>query len=339
MTPNPEAQQRIRRYLLGELSNGARDELEQALLTDGELFEELLMQEDELIDQYLAGGLTALERRQLELHFLATPERREKLNFARAFDRYLKSQQTVAVAQPQPSASAGWLHAFFSSPLRFAAYAVLLIGIGVAAWSLFFRQSDVDKGLLALNAAYREGRPIEPRISGLNYAPYSTTRGPGTERVDQNELRRAELTLLEALNKEPSPQVQHALGKVYLAKGQFDDAIKQFEEALKAQPNAQLYSDLGAAWFEKGKADLNQDPGKAMEELGRSNENLTKALELNPNALEALFNRALSREALKLDPQSEEDWHQYLQKDPNSQWAEEARRHLKLLEERKARSG
>src|SRR5207244_12377154 len=153
------------------------------------------------------------------------------------------------------------------------------------------------------------------------YAPYVTTRGPGNERIDQNQLRLAELTLLEASTKNPTPAVHHALGKVYLTKKQFDDAIKEFEEALKGDTkNAQLYSDLGAAWLEKGRIDLekaranSKDPsgGTGLEELGRSQENLGKALELNPNLLEAHFNRALCRQYLMLSQQAEEDWHEYL---------------------------
>lgn len=341
MTPNPEAEQRIRRYLLGELGDRAREEFEQELLTNGELFDELVMLEDELIDEYLGGRMSVAEKQRFESHFLNTPERQEKLKFGRAFNRYLSAEASV-ISQPSSrssSRSVGWTQAFFSSPFRFAAYSMLLVAVALGVWALFFRQSDVDKGLLALNAAYREQRPIESRISGLNYAPYSTTRGPGTERVDPNELRRAELTLLDALNKKPTSTVQHALGKVYLAKRQFDDAIKHFDEALRGQPNnAQLYSDLGAAWLEKGRMDLDKEPGRGMEEIGRSQDNLTKAIQLNPNALEALFNRALSRESLTLYPQAEEDWREYLRKDPTSPWAEEARRHLKLLEERKVRT-
>ena len=340
MTPNPEAAQRIRRYLLGELGDGAREELEQELLTNGELFDELLMLEDELVDEYLGGRMSSAERRRFETHFLNTTERDEKLRFGRAFNQYLSSRAAGA-SPPELKSSpttTNWMSAFYSSRLRFAAYAMLLLAIAAGMWAWFFRQSDVDKGLLALNAAYKNERPIESRISGLNYAPYSTTRGPGMEGIDQNELRRAELTLLDALNKQPTPAGQHALGKVYLAKKQFDDAIKHFEEALKGQPNnAQLYNDLGAAWFEKGRFDLDKEPGEGLKNLGRSQENLTKALELNPNALESVFNRALSREALKLYSQAEEDWRLFIQKDPNSPWAEEARRHLRLLEERKTK--
>ena len=74
--------------------------------------------------------------------------------------------------------------------------------------------------------------------------------------MNKTDLQRAELTLLDALHNKPTPAVHHALGKVYLAKKQFDDAIKEFDEALKGDPkNAKLYSDLGAAWLEKGKID------------------------------------------------------------------------------------
>src|SRR6185295_7833633 len=118
---------------------------------------------------------------------------------------------------------------------------------------------------------------------------FSTTRGPGTPKFDADELRRAELTLLEAQKKNQAPAVRHALGKVYLAKQQFDEAIREFDEDLKTDNNnAQLYSDLGAAWLEKGKIDRDgKEPGKGMEELGQAQENLSKAVELNPNLLEA----------------------------------------------------
>src|SRR6185437_8428437 len=204
-----------------------------------------------------------------------------------------------------------------------------------------FRQSDVDKGLIALNAAYREERSIEARISNLDYAPFSIKRsGQTTEKVNANELSRAELTLLEALKKNPTPAVHHGLGRVYLAKREFDTAIEHFDAAIKGDPNnAQIYADLGAAWLEKGKLDTNgSDPGKGMEELGHALENLNKALGINPNSLEALFNRALCEEQMTLYPQAENDWREYLKRDPKSPWAEEARRRLTALEEKKKRA-
>ena len=62
MTPTPEAQELIRRYLLGQLGDGVREKLEQDLLTSKDLFEELLVVEDELIDEYLSSRLDEEER-------------------------------------------------------------------------------------------------------------------------------------------------------------------------------------------------------------------------------------------------------------------------------------
>src|SRR5687767_9309299 len=104
MTPTPEVQERIRRYLLGQLNDGAREEIEQQLILDEDLLEELLVAEEEVIDEYLTGKLGVEDRDAFERHFLATPERQAKLKFGRAFSRYLSSQPVVASA-PQPETS------------------------------------------------------------------------------------------------------------------------------------------------------------------------------------------------------------------------------------------
>jgi CHAT domain-containing protein len=167
------------------------------------------------------------------------------------------------------------------------------------------------------------------------------TRGAEDQNVNQAELRRAELTLLDTLNKRPSPNVYHALGQVYLAKKQFDDAIKQFDEALKSENNNPvLYSDLGAVWLEKGKADrLGSEPGKSLEDFARSVGYLDRALELNVNLPEALFNRAIVHQYLMLTDKAEADWQQFLKIDSTSGWANDAREQLKKLQDQKNNRG
>jgi len=59
---------------------------------------------------------------------------------------------------------------------------------------------------------------------------------------------------------------------------------------------------------------------------------LNRALTLNPNLLEALFNRALCREYMGQPQAAVDDWRQYLEKDPQSRWTDEARQHLKQIE-------
>lgn len=318
-------EQSIKEYLLGRLTEAEEEQLELRLLTEPDFAEEYDIVINELTDDYIAGKFEGEELKQVKEHFFKPTQRRDKLKFALALKK-----RTFDLA-----AEKGRKRSWFKPYLAIAASLVLLAGGGFYIWRVLFNNSDLNKGLAALQSAFRNERPLEARISKFDYAPYSTTRGPGAGKIDQNELSRAELTLLEALKNKPTPAAHHALGKVFLAKKEFDRAIEQFDEALKGDPrNAQLYSDLGAAWLEKGKIDSGgKEPGKGMEELGRSLENLNKALELDPSLLEARFNRALCRQYLMLSQQAAEDWREYLKQDSTSAWAEEGKQRLQLIEE------
>lgn len=323
-------EQKLKKYLLAQLTEAEEEQIEIRLLTDPDFAEEYDIAVDEITDDYVGGTFSGEELKQVEEHFFKAAQRRDKLKFALA----LKQRKSEKITDKG--------HKKRSSRLYEAIAASLLLAIGgFYAWRTYSNQSDVDKGLRALNAAYREQRPLESRISRLDYAPYSTTRGPGTDRVDQDELQLAELTLREALKTNPTPALHHGLGEVLLAKKEFDDAIKQFDAALKADPNnAQLYNDLGVAWLEKGKRDLDTaqtDPngpaaGQAVMELAKSLEYLNKALNHAGNLPEALFNRALYHQYMRLHTHEEADWREYLKQDPSSQWAAEASRRLKFLE-------
>lgn len=347
MSSNNDAQATIRLYLLGQLGGGVREEFEQRLLTDSDLFEELLAIEDELIDEHLAG-LRDDQVEMFEKHFLVTPERQQKLRFARALRKYATAHPTeepTQMAKPEPRAW-NWQQLFSSPYLRAAAIASLVVIAALGVWRIFVFQSDVDEGLLALNAAYREQRPLEARITQLNYAPYVTTRGE-VARANSLERDRAERILLDAVRDHPSTASRHALGKFYLTQKEFEKAISQFEEAEKGDPkNAKIYADLGAALLEKGKTEIQRgqstksgaESGKGFEYLARSLQNLNQALELDGDLLEALFNRASLYEAMALLPQAEEDLRKYLEKDPNSKWADEARQKLKLIEQERTKT-
>ena len=346
MARNHDDKNAVRQYLLRELSEDKQRTIELRFLTEDDLFEELEIAEDELIDEYLAEELSDDERKAFEKYFLTATQRKQKLRFAEAVKRQMSAPTPQSVTRPVWFFQLmRWLRqSFFASPMLVATSILIVGGLGFAVWRGFFYQSDVDRGLLALNAAYSQQRPTEARITQLQYAPFVTTRGPGTSSINELELSRAELTLLAAIHNKPTPAVHHALGKVYLAKKDFDRAIEHFQEALKDDPNnAQIYADVGAAYLEKGKLEIEKgqsdkagsDAGKGLEDLGRSLENLNKALELNPNLLEAIFNRALCHQRLMLFEQAEDDWRQYLKKDPTSQWADEARRNLSRLEEQK----
>lgn len=350
-------QNSVKRYLLKQLSVAEQQEVELRLLSDDSFSAELEIAEDELIDEYLAKELSPDDHVKFEQDFLTSPERHNKLISAQAFKRYLDSVpapvpqkrsiserlrnllgKLLPPSQGLPQARGSlWV---LSSPASMAV-TVLFVGVlGLIGWRLFIYQSDLQKGLVALNKAYRQERPVEARISTLDWAPFVITRSGEPPQVNLSELRRAEGLLLDAEKEQAGADSAHALGKLFLLQKNQDKAIEYLEKAAKADTkNAQIYADLGAAYLEKGRLELDAraDNGKGVEDLGRSLEYLKQALEIDPNLIEALFNRGLVHQYQGLNQEAEADWHAYLEKDSSSQWAVEARHNLKLLEEKKSR--
>ncbi len=120
------------RYLLGELPDDDAGDLEQAVLTDGGLFEELRAIEDDVVDAYVRDELSSGQKRRFESRFLATAEGRSRVAMARglvaAVDR-----------RPAPAASGEtlWqrLGRFLVPPApaaRWAWAAALVLAVGLA---------------------------------------------------------------------------------------------------------------------------------------------------------------------------------------------------------------
>ena len=308
----------VRRYLLRQLPDAEEQEFELRLLSDDELAEDMEMMEDELVDEYLAGELPEAERETFEQVFLAHPERQRNLAAGVAIQRYFA--KLTPAPEPKPESKLDrllkWLRrSFFSSPPTLALAMLVMAVVGFGLWRALTYQSDVDKGLAALNAAYRQARPVEARITEVDYAPFVVTRG-ASQPVNTLERDYAERLLLDAAAHSPNAASYHALGKFYLWQKNPDKAVNYLEQALGAAPNsAQVYADLGAALLEKGKneiADAQADKsrpesGQGMEDLSRSLQNLNRALELDHNLLEPLFNRAFVHQEMGLLPQAAED--------------------------------
>lgn len=345
MTRQTHPQDIVKRYLLQQVSDAERQEIELRLLSDDEFVKEVEIVEDELIDDYVANELSRDERTRFDEHFLTTPERNSKLRSSQALKRYFGS---VASNQPHnPGRFRQFFNQlgrpFFSSPIAAPVALLVMAVVGLVVWRAAFHKSDLEKGLVALNNAYALERPVEARVSTLDYAPFIAQRGNEPERVNSLELDRAQRFLLDAEQEDPDSALHHALGKLYLLKRELGRAIEYLEKAKESDPkNAQIYADLGAAYLEKGKLELEAsksdlstlEAGKGIGDLGRSVEFLQQALELDPNLLEARFNLALVHQHQGLYHEAQKDWRTYLEKDSSSQWAVEARQNLKKLEEK-----
>jgi len=310
--------------------------VERRLLSDDEFFEEFELIESELIDQFVCGRLSDEERVLFEEHLAQTPQQRDKLAFATALREETADHlaRTIKVVPFEPRRKVKSL-----SPglLKIAATVIVAVGLSVTAWLLFGRRtSGIERGMLALNQAYKNERLVESRISEVNYSQFRPTRGTQGSQIDTRALNEAELRLSESARTSGSAASYQALGRFYLAGKDFEKAKDQFEQAIKLDSqNAELQSDYAAALFELGKTARSDDEAKAADYFNKGLEHINRALVQNDSLLEALFNRGLLLEELTRLPEAEDAWRTYLRKDSTSPWTEEARRHLSTLEERK----
>jgi len=365
MTRLNEKEGSLRSYLLGELSSDEQRQIEEQLLLDSNYMELLLSLEAELIDSYLSGELSEREHEQFQKLFLTSPERQRKLRMTKALKRYV-SKQTVPTPAPAIKPKRSWWQGLLTPAWGGAIYteprvrdtrallltpawggaiaAMLLLGIGFTIWRNISYRSLTDKGRLALQAAFRES-PTEARMTGFNWTPQSITLGSQPkEATDNTSVRRAFSYFGDAVDEQPGPDSHYALGQYYLATRNLDSAVNEFRQALESMPkNAKLQSDMGAALLELSKrkpseGDQSKSSESSSEYLSRSLEHLDQALKLDDSLLEALFNRALCYQYMQLPSLAEADWRSYLNRDPDSPWAEEARRHLKEVEDQKPKT-
>lgn len=127
-----QEQESIRAYLLGLVEQNELPAVEEHLLTDNDFYEELLISEDELIDDYLADKLSPSDRIQFEEHFLITPERAQKVRFGRALKMYTADNGKVSVTARRWWSPAILFSSANASPSLALGAAVLVLVLGVS---------------------------------------------------------------------------------------------------------------------------------------------------------------------------------------------------------------
>lgn len=332
MGERTEQENLLRWYLLGATSPEEDEQIE-LRLRNGEITYELLLAEEGLIDDYTLGMMPAFERELFELNFVSTDARRLKLLISEAAVRYAANRKRPGTVTYTWRTT---LSDFVFKHWKIAYYTALLfaIGFGVFHWSR--DRTELAKGMRALNNAFHEQRPTEARITGFDYAVTNLPRGAkATIQIppaDIHEMDSAGFLLLKAARENENADTLHALGNFYLARRDFDNAIDQFKKALAYNRNdARIHSDYAAALVEKIKNAGSQKIERP-EIIDQAFSHLNRALELDGNLLEALFNRALLYQLQNLREPAQEAWKKYLEKDGVSKWADEANSHLRELQ-------
>jgi CHAT domain-containing protein/tetratricopeptide (TPR) repeat protein len=178
--------------------------------------------------------------------------------------------------------------------------------------------------------AYTQQRPFELRISDAAYGPLRQERAGEHSSFNQpTDLLRAKYLIKEALTSRPDDEtLLAASGRIELLEGHYEEAIRTFGRLLDAKPDSPaLLTDLATAYFQRAEAAGRAvDYGQAIELLGR-------ALARKPDDSLALFNRAIALEKMYAYNEATRDWEHYLRVDPSGDWAAEARRRLRELQD------
>src|SRR4051812_7338736 len=100
MRPEPVDESLLVRYLLGNLTEEEQVRVEDQAFAEPDYLRAIEAAEADLIDYYVRGELAQADRQAFERRFLTSPQRRGKVEFARALAR------VTAEATPLASASA-----------------------------------------------------------------------------------------------------------------------------------------------------------------------------------------------------------------------------------------
>jgi len=231
------------------------------------------------------------------------------------------------VALVMPSAGAEFERQRFGKPrwLVAIAAAIVLAMALPAVWHVLRHGSPTDE-LVAL--APRSARIVEPRLTGGfawagYHGPVRAAAGPTD--AEKLKLGGAAGELIEKAERDHSAEAQHAAGVAMVLVEKPDEAMAQLESAARASHDAKTWSDLAAARY--AAAVQFRRPSLYPEALAASDD----ALRIDARLPEALFNRALILENMGLTSEARKAWQRYLDVDPGSQWANEARSHLAEL--------
>jgi CHAT domain-containing protein/tetratricopeptide (TPR) repeat protein len=202
----------------------------------------------------------------------------------------------------------------------------------------------VDAPAAALREVHRllgPGQCFAGRLSAdLPFAPWRLPPGSPAPRSDQG-FDGSAYAHAHSLAASGTAAVA---GQLALVEGAFESAVALLTNLAEDDPaSAQAWSDLAVAYVSRAtgagqvsrgapahctRHDDTRDPYDAVRALDAAE----RAVQLDPGRAPALFNRALARDALHLVDAARDAWLAYLDADPDSPWAEEARRRIEALD-------
>jgi hypothetical protein len=165
-----QKQSTIRRYLLGRADEAGSEQFEERFVRNAEFREAALIVEEELIDDYLAGLLSADDQARFDAHYLAGPRQRQELTLAQTIREYALANPVPGPAvTPEPTwrKVVDFIMGHGGLPALVAATLLLVALAGLLAWWVSSRHGN-EPQLVTADAVARLNKPpynAEPALS------------------------------------------------------------------------------------------------------------------------------------------------------------------------------
>lgn len=215
--------QDITLYLLGSLPEAETERLDELSLTDDEFANVLNAAEKDLVDAYAQGELAGTALKQFESHYLASPLRRGKVEFAQAFQALAEKNAAAQVVEAQAENLAGsatkrkgsrWFSALNIFRVQrpalqwgtaFAALALLMAGGWLAFENARLRQ-QVSQTRARRDVLGQREQELQKEIEGQHSASAKTEQELARAREERERLE-------QALKQQEAQEQQRATGE------------------------------------------------------------------------------------------------------------------------------
>lgn len=302
----------------------------------------------ETLAAYIDGLLPDDERAKVEAEIAADPESYEWVvsamsavddesvatpadDRARSAPRPAPVPDPVPVPAPAPAPPEKKVLPFYRrrtvqglGALLLASAAALVLMVAEPSYRLrILGEPDTDPLMAKLVEAVGEERYIEARLTGgFKFGPMrQAMRGPSSSGRESVAVLAAAAEIERRAQEQPTAAHVHAAAVADLLTSMdgLDDAIRRLEDASRASVSNNVYSDLGAAYFERWRR--THDKG----DLDLALQNTNVALLTTPSMPEALYNKALILSAMGDAAGSRDAWRRLTARSLTDPWARASR--------------
>ena len=176
----PEVEDRMTRYLLGELSPDEMLLVETECFRDEDYFESIQALEDQLVRDFIRGEMDPGLYRRFEARYRGSPDLAEKIEFAQAVFsgclnlRVEERRGEIAARQRTLVTSLSELFRFNVPAFQFAAAAVALLGVGLGCYE-WTRAARLKSDLAQFQD---QNKSLEQQKSALDRALANVPKAP-----------------------------------------------------------------------------------------------------------------------------------------------------------------